>query len=119
MYSLLPEDHSSKFISSSLLPVLCCVEAINSLPTHHHSADFLASGITMLIPCHLKIPLKKQVLWGMHIGSVATSLHMNRLSYCKTLIFGGFLILAILAVNEKSAKNMSLPISDFNKLTNV
>ena len=30
--------------------------------------------------------------------------------YCKTLIFGGYIILAILGVKAKSAKNICLPI---------
>ena len=44
MCSLLPEDHHSGLILSSLQLVLCRVTAVNHLPVHHHSGDYIISG---------------------------------------------------------------------------
>ena len=42
---LLQQDLHSDLILSSLQLVLCCVVAVKRLPVHHHSADYIFSGL--------------------------------------------------------------------------
>ena len=45
MCSLLTVDLYSKFILSPLQLVLCLVAAVKRLPVHHHSAEYIFSGL--------------------------------------------------------------------------
>ena len=92
MCSLLPRDLHSELISFSLQLLLCLVAAVKRLPMHHHSADYIFSGLLVLFGIGLILSqFENRVLL---VGSkgrgqccTITLLHMNRLNKTESAIF--------------------------------
>ena len=85
----LPKDLHSELILSSLQLMLCRVAAVERLPVHNHSADYIFSHFLIgliLSQFKRKSPLKP-VLGGRGQYCTITLLHMNRLNDTEFAIF--------------------------------